>query len=97
MLQGHVDVKHATITWLDLTPVESAKYRLSLWHGEVRGLFPQQSAHMSPFCYLNRGCLPHLLLSLFLFPSHFSTSPLLPSYLIQEQSREQGLYVWVIS
>lgn len=42
---------------------ENAKYCLSLWHGEVRGPSHWESVHMSPFCYLNKGSLPHLLLS----------------------------------
>lgn len=48
---------------------ENAKCWLSLWHGEVRGPSRWESVHMSPFCYLNRGSLAHLLLSA-LSPHH---------------------------
>lgn len=72
---------------------ENAKCWLSLWHREVRGPSRWESVHMSPFCYLNRGSLPHLLLSAssppppppFIFP--------LPSYFIQ-QSVEKKAAAW---
>lgn len=93
-VRGHVDIKHATITWRDQTPVENAKCWLSPWHWEVGGPFARQSAHMSPFYYSNRGSLPHLPLS----PSFFSPplSQPLSSYLIQ-QSVEKEQCVWVTS
>lgn len=63
---------------------ENAKCCLSPWRGEVRGRSRWERIHMSPFCYLNRGSLPHLLLS----PPHppiFHFLVPLPSYFIQQR------------
>lgn len=78
---------------------ENAKYCLSLWHGEVRGPSHWESVHMSPFCYLNKGSLPHLLLSASSPPPtttfHFLVP--LPSYFIQQSVEKRPRHGGIIS
>lgn len=82
--------------------VENAKCWLSLWHGEVKGPSHWESVHMSPFCFLKRGALPHLLLSAPPTTTTTNTTTFhflipLPSYFIQQSMEKRpwrgvGLY-----
>lgn len=83
--RGRADVKHATITWWDQTPVENAKCWLSLWHGEVRGPFPPaECSHVTFLLFKQSLFAPSPLISPLLLPFLRPSPPLMPSYLIQQ-------------